>query len=46
MTPRDAFPGDDEPVSIDADPEDALRALLRDGAEEGDPDAIEPVLDE
>ena len=46
MTPRDAFPGNDEPVNIDADPEDALRALLGEGGEEGEPDAIEPVLDE
>jgi hypothetical protein len=47
MAPRDAFPGEDEPVSIDdTDPEEALRSLLKDGAEEVDPDAIEPRLDE
>ncbi|HXA31702.1 MAG TPA: hypothetical protein VNV87_05555 [Acidimicrobiales bacterium] len=45
MTPRDAFPGYDEPVNIDADPEDALRALLGDGGEADDADAIEPELD-
>jgi hypothetical protein len=26
--PRDAFPGYDDPVNIDAEPEDALRVLL------------------
>jgi len=28
MTPRDAFPGYDEPVNIDMEPEDALNVLL------------------
>ena len=46
MTLRDAFPGDDESVNLDADPEDALRALLGQGGEDSEPDAIEPVLDE
>lgn len=46
MTPRDAFPGYDEPVNIGADPEDALRALLGVEDGDGDADAVEPVLDE
>jgi len=28
VTPRDAFPGYDEPVNIDMEPEDALKVLL------------------
>jgi hypothetical protein len=28
MAPRDAFPGYDEPVNIDMEPEDALKVLL------------------
>jgi hypothetical protein len=28
MAPRDAFPGYDEPVNIDLEPEEALRVLL------------------
>jgi hypothetical protein len=46
MTPRDAFPGYDEPVNIDADPEDALRALMGVDDDDGEPEAIEPVMDE
>jgi hypothetical protein len=29
MPPRDAFPGYDEPVNIDMEPEDALKVLLQ-----------------
>jgi hypothetical protein len=28
MAPRDAFPGYDEPVNIDLEPEEALKILL------------------
>jgi hypothetical protein len=28
MSPREAFPGYDEPVNINMEPEDALKALL------------------
>jgi hypothetical protein len=44
--PRDAFPGYDDPVNIDADPEEALTTLLADEVGQGDSDTIEPVLDE
>lgn len=41
--PRDAFPGYDEPVNIDGDPEELLRTLM----EPDQPaDEIEPELDE
>jgi hypothetical protein len=46
MAPHGAFPGADEPVNVDADPEDALKAFLGQGGEDDEPDAIEPVLDE
>jgi hypothetical protein len=37
MTPRDAFPGYDEPVNIDMEPEEALAVLLdAEGGEEPD----------
>lgn len=35
MTPRDAFPGYDEPVNIDMGPEEALAVLLDGEDEEG-----------
>jgi hypothetical protein len=34
MAPRDAFPGYDEPVNIDMDPEDALRVLVENQGED------------
>jgi hypothetical protein len=37
VSPRDAFPGYDDPVNIDMEPEDALRVLL--GAERPEEDA-------
>jgi len=43
--PREAFPGYDDPVNIQGDPEEAIKALIRDD-EDGDSDEIEPVLDE
>jgi len=38
VTPREAFPGYDDPVNIDMEPEDALRTLLgvEEDAEPGD----------
>ncbi len=44
--PRDAFRGDDEPLDIDDDPAGALKELLDNQVGEGDPEAVEPVLDE
>ena len=46
MSPRDAFPGYDEPVNIEGEPEDVLKVLLGDEVGEGDTDTIEPVMDE
>ena len=43
MTPRDAFPGYDEPVNIEGDPEELLAGLLE--PDEPEADAIEPELD-
>jgi hypothetical protein len=39
--PREAFPGYDEPVNIDMDPEDALRMLLTSDDSEGGEDSTE-----
>jgi hypothetical protein len=44
--PRDGFPGYDEPVNIEGEPEDVLKVLLGDEVGEGDSEAIEPVLDD
>jgi hypothetical protein len=44
--PRDAFPGYDDAVNIEGEPEDVLKVLLGNEVGEGDTDAIEPVLDE
>jgi len=33
VTPRDAFPGYDEPVNIDMEPEEALKVLVGDEPE-------------
>ena len=33
MSPRDAFPGYDDPVNLDMEPEEALRVLL--GVQQG-----------
>lgn len=44
--PRDAFPGYDDPVNIDADPEEALNVLLGDEVGEGESETVEPVTDE
>jgi hypothetical protein len=44
--PRDAFPGHDEPASIESDPEDVLRTLLSSETEGAPADEVEPDLDE
>jgi hypothetical protein len=44
--PRDAFPGYDEPVNIEGDPEELLTSLLKGESESSPEDAIEPVLDD
>jgi hypothetical protein len=36
MTPRDAFPGYDDPVNIDMEPEEALKLLVDAEPEEDD----------
>ncbi len=46
MAPRDAFPGYDEPVNIEGEPEDVLKVLLTEEVSERDSDSIEPVLDD
>lgn len=46
MSPRDAFPGYDDPVNIDGDFEDVVEKLLSPEVGEGDSDQVEPVLDE
>ena len=40
MAPRDAFPGYDDPVNIDMEPEEAVRLLVdaEDAEAEGDED--------
>jgi hypothetical protein len=43
--PRDAFPGYDDPVNIDGDPEDVLKLLLGDEVNSDADDVIEPALD-
>lgn len=43
--PRDPF-GHDEPVTVEDDPEGGLKGLLANEVGEGDPDTVEPVLDE
>jgi hypothetical protein len=44
--PRDAFSGDDELLNVEGEPDEALKVLLGDEVGEGDPDVIEPVMDE
>ena len=46
MSPRDAFPGYDEPVNIEGEPDEVLKVLLGDEVGEGDSDTTEPVMDE
>jgi hypothetical protein len=44
--PRDAFPGYDDPVNIEGEPEDALKVLLGTEADAPAEDVVEPVLDD
>jgi hypothetical protein len=46
MSPRDAFPGYDDPVNIEGDPNDVVGLLMADEASPGADDAVEPVLDD
>ena len=46
MTPRDAFPGYDDPVNIDGDPDELLTTLLNSETTSPVEDGIEPVLDD
>ena len=46
MSPRDAFPGYDDPVNIEGEPEDVLKVLLGDEVSSGAEDVVEPVLDD
>lgn len=46
MSPRDAFPGYDDPVNIEGDPDDVLKLLMTDEADPGADDVVEPVLDD
>jgi len=44
--PRDGFPGNDEPVIIEGEPDEELQVLLGDEVSPGADDVVEPVLDE
>jgi len=44
--PRDAFPGYDDPVNIDGDPDEVLTLLMGDEVTTGADDVVEPVLDD
>jgi hypothetical protein len=44
--PRDPFSGDDELLNIEGESEDGVKVLLGDEVGEGDPDVVEPMLDE
>jgi hypothetical protein len=44
--PRDPFSGDDDLLNIEGEPDEALKVLLGDEVGEGDPDVVEPMLDE
>jgi hypothetical protein len=43
---RDPFSGEDDLLNIEGEPDEALKALLGDEVGEGDPDVVEPMLDE
>ncbi len=45
MTPRDAFPGYDQPADIEGEPREVLKVLAPDEADPGADDVVEPVLD-
>ena len=44
--PRDAFPGYDDPVNIEGEPDAVLKLLLGDDVSPGADDVVEPVLDD
>lgn len=44
--PRDPFSGDDELLNVEGEPAEALNVLVGDEVGEGDPDVVEPMLDE
>jgi hypothetical protein len=44
MSPRDAFPGYDDPVNIDMEPEEALKTIL--GVVPPSDDEVETVTEE
>ncbi len=44
--PGERFSGDDELLNIEGEPDEALNVLLGDEVGEGDPDVVEPMLDE
>jgi hypothetical protein len=46
MTPRDAFPGYDDPVNIEGEPDEVLKVLLGDEVTVNPDDVVEPVLDD
>ena len=46
MSPRDAFDGDDERVTVESDPEEVLSEFLDDEASPQAADKVEPALDE
>jgi hypothetical protein len=46
VTPRDAFSGDNQPVTVESDRDDVLKVLLGDEVGREDTDSIEPALDE
>jgi hypothetical protein len=46
MTPADPFPGRDQTVTGDGEPDDELQTLMNPEVGEGDTDAVEPLLDE
>ena len=46
MSPRDAFPGYDEPVNINGDPDDVLKLLMGDESSTGAGKVVEAVLED
>jgi hypothetical protein len=44
--PRDAFPGYDDPVNIEGEPDEVLKVLLGDEVTVNPDDVVEPVLDD
>ena len=46
MSPRDIFPGYDDPVDIEGESDDVLKVLLGGETSSGAEDVVEPVLDD